>query len=166
MSAVALPTGYTLRPVTPADLPAFHTVMMAAGMDPRSSWNRVTLADLQASLFGPDSGGFVALAGEEVVGVVGYRPDLSASGGLHTLTLNKLANLPAVRGQGIGQGLVAAVEAHARAQGYGRVLLAVSQDNLDVLPFYGRLGYRRSAEAYAHAHPASPPPVVLVKELP
>lgn len=165
MSAVTLPTGYTLRPVTPADLPAFHAVMMAAGMDPRSSWSRVTVADLQASLFGPDSGGFMALAGPEgrgeVVGVVGYRPD-----GPHTLTLNKLANVPAVRGQGIGAGLVAAVEAQARTQGYGRVLLAVSQYNLDVLPFYERLGYRRSAEPYAHAHPASPPPAVLVKELP
>lgn len=151
----------TLRPVTPADLPAFHTVMMAAGMDPRSSWNRVTVEDLRASLFGPDSGGFVAQGDAEVVGVVGYRPD-----GPATLTLNKLANVPAVRGQGIGARLVAAVEAHARAQGYGRVLLAVSQYNLDVLPFYARLGYVPTDEPYAHAHPASPPPVVLVKELP
>lgn len=155
----------TLRPVTPSDLPAFHAVMLAAGMDPRSSWNRVTLADLQASLFGPGSGGFVALSGPEgrgeVVGVVGYRPD-----GPQTLTLNKLANVPAVRGQGVGRELVAVVEAHARAQGYRRVLLAVSRYNLDVLPFYARLGYVQTDEPYAHAHPASPPPVVLVKELP
>ncbi|MFC5846933.1 GNAT family N-acetyltransferase [Deinococcus petrolearius] len=160
MSAVTLPTGYTPRPVTPADLSAFHAVMMAAGMDPRSSWSRVTPADLAASLFGPGAGGFVALAGEEVVGVVGYRPD-----GPRTLTLNKLATVPTARGLGLGAALVAAVEAHARAQGYGRVLLAVSRYNLDVLPFYAHLGYVRSDEPYAHAHPASPPPAVLVKDL-
>jgi ribosomal protein S18 acetylase RimI-like enzyme len=151
----------TLRAVTLADLPAFHAVMMAAGMDPRSSWSRVTVEDLRASLFAPDSGGFVAQGGAEVVGVVGYRPDGSC-----TLTLNKLATLPAARGHGTGRQLVAAVEAHAQAGGYSRVLLAVSQYNLDVLPFYERLGYHRSAEPYAHAHPASPPPVVLVKALP
>lgn len=158
---MSVPVHVVLRAVTPADLPAFHAVMMAAGMDPRSSWSRVTVADLQASLFAPDAGGLVAQTEAGVVGVVGYRPD-----GPRTLTLNKLATVPTVRGQGVGRQLVEAVEAHARAQGYGRVLLAVSQYNLDVLPFYEGLGYRRSAEAYAHAHPASPPPVVLVKELP
>ena len=153
-------TPFTLRPVTPADLPAFHAVMMAAGMDPRSSWTRTTVADLERSLFGPGAGGFVAVQAGEVVGVVGFRPD-----GAGTLTLNKLATLPRVRGQGVGRALVDAVEDAARQGGYGRVLLAVSQFNLDVLPFYGALGYRRTDDPYAHASPHSPPPVVLVRLL-
>ena len=153
-------TPFTLRPVTPADLPAFHAVMMAAGMDPRSSWTRTTLQDLERSLFGPGAGGVVAVQAGELVGVVGFRPD-----GAATLTLNKLATLPRVRGQGVGRALVAAVEETARQGGYARVLLAVSQFNLDVLPFYAALGYRRTDEPYAHASPHSPPPVVLVRSL-
>ncbi|WP_369409350.1 GNAT family N-acetyltransferase [Deinococcus arboris] len=151
----------SVRPVGPSDIPAFHAVMMAAGMDPRSSWNRTTPADLERSLFSPGAGGFLAYGeGEEVLGCVGYRPDGEA-----TLTLNKLATRPGSRGQGVGRRLVREVEHAARIGGYERVLLAVSQYNLEVLPFYERLGYRSVDERYAHAHPASPPPVVLVKEL-
>lgn len=148
----------TLRPAGPADAPAFHAVMMAAGMDPRSSWTRTRVEDVAWSL--GQGGGFLAWGGEEAVGCVGWRPD-----GPDTLTLNKLATRPAVRGQGLGAALVRAVEEVAAREGYARVLLAVSQYNLDVLPFYERLGYRVDKEAvYAHAHPHSPPPVVMVKE--
>ncbi|WP_328774678.1 GNAT family N-acetyltransferase [Deinococcus aquaedulcis] len=151
----------TLRPVNPDDIAAFHAVMMAAGMDPRSSWSRTTPADLTRSLFMPGAGGFLALGeGGEALGCVGYRPDGEA-----TLTLNKLATRPQARGQGLGRALVREVEQVARRGGYARVLLAVSQYNLDVLPFYERLGYGPSNEPYAHAHPASPPPMVLVKEV-
>lgn len=150
---------YSLRPVTRAELPTFHTVMMAAGMDSRSSWSRTTVADLERSLFGVGAGGFLAWAGAEAVGCVGFRPD-----GSHTLTLNKLATLPDARGQGVGAALVAAVEELATEQGFERVLLAVSQFNLEVIPFYERLGYRQdSAAVYDHASPQSPAPVVLVK---
>ncbi|GGL91967.1 hypothetical protein GCM10010840_32630 [Deinococcus aerolatus] len=147
-----------IRPVTREDLPAFHAVMMAAGMDSRSSWNRTTLEGLEASLFAPDSGGFVAMKRGEVCGCVGFRPD-----GSDTLTLNKLATLPHARGQGIGAVLVRAVEERAAQREYGRVLLAVSQFNLEVVPFYERLGYMQSDELYTFASPWSPGPVVLVK---
>ncbi|CAM3567718.1 GNAT family N-acetyltransferase [Deinococcus frigens] len=149
-----------IRPVTPADLPAFYAVMMAAGMDPRSSWNRTTLEGLEQSLFAPGSGGFVAVSGGKVCGCVGFRPD-----GQDTLTLSRLAVLPGARGQGIGAALVRAVEALAAERGFGRVLLAVSQFNLEVIPLYGRLGYMPSDEAYTFASPGSPVPVVLVKAI-
>lgn len=155
---MTLPAGYALRPTTPADAPAFHAVMMAAGMDPRSSWSRTTVADLEQSLGLPGAGGFLALLGERVVGCVGYRPD-----GPQTLTLNKLATLPEVRGQGLGAALVRAVEEVAAREGYARVLLAVSQYNLEVQPFYERLGYRVDGEAvYTFSSPGSPRPVVMV----
>ncbi|GAA0509085.1 GNAT family N-acetyltransferase [Deinococcus depolymerans] len=150
----------TLRPVNPEDIPAFHAVMMAAGMDPRSSWNRTTPADLTRSLLAPGAGGFLAAGGGEVLGCVGYRPD-----GDRTLTLNKLATVPQARRLGVGRALVREVEHVARMGGYGRVLLAVSQFNLDVLPFYDRLGYTVTDEPYAHAHPDSPAPVVLIKSI-
>ncbi|QBY10406.1 GNAT family N-acetyltransferase [Deinococcus metallilatus] len=132
--------------------------MMAAGMDPRSSWSRTRVEDVVWSL--GQGGGFLAWRDGEAVGCVGWRPD-----GPDTLTLNKLATRPEVRGQGIGAALVRAVEEVAARDGYARLLLAVSQYNLDVLPFYERLGYRVDpAAVYAHAHPGSPPPTVLIKE--
>lgn len=149
-----------LRPATPADAPAFHAVMMSAGMDPRSSWNRTGVEDVAWSL--GQGGGFLAWEGERAVGCVGWRPD-----GAHTLTLNKLATLPEARGQGIGAALVRAVEEVATRGGYARVLLAVSFYNLEVRPFYERLGYRVDENStYAHASPTSPAPLVLVKKLP
>ncbi|WP_425146651.1 GNAT family N-acetyltransferase [Deinococcus sp.] len=155
---------YTLRPATSADAPAFHAVMMSAGMDARSSWNRVTVADVRWSL--DEAGGYLALnGGGAVVGVVGWRPDLSDPGGIRTLTLNKLAVLPDARGLGLARRLVQEVEGYALRQGFERVLLAVSQYNLGVLPFYERLGYRVSRETYLFAHPGSPRPVVLVKNV-
>lgn len=147
---------FALRPASPADAPAFHAVMMAAGMDPRSSWSRTRVEDVAWSL--GQGGGFLAWEGERAAGCVGWRP-----GGLRTLTLNKLATRPEARGQGLGAALVRAVEAVAEREGYARILLAVSQYNLEVVPFYERLGYVHSSEKYAHANPASPPPVVLVK---
>lgn len=150
-----------IRPVTPADLPGFHAVMMAAGMDPRSSWNRTTLEGLKTSLFAPDSGGFVAVGGGEVCGCVGFRPD-----GAETLTLNKLATLPHARGQGSGAALVRAVEERAAERGYVRVLLAVSQYNLEIVPYYERLGYMQTDEVYKFASPGSPGPAVLVRAVP
>lgn len=151
------PAPVTLRPAGVADAVAVHAVMMAAGMDPRSSWMRSTVADIEWSL--GRGGGFLALQDGLPVGCVGYRPD-----GYRVLTLNKLATRPEVRGQGIGVALVRAVEEQARVGGYARVLLAVSQYNLGVLPFYQRLGYTVSDDTYAFAHPDSPAPVVLVKK--
>lgn len=147
-----------IRPATPADAAAFHAVMMAAGMDPRSSWSRTRPQDVAWSL--GQGGGFLAWAGERAVGCVGWRPD---GGG--ALTLNKLAVCPEARGQGLGALLVRAVEEVAAREGHARVLLAVSQYNLEVVSFYERLGYRVDpAAVYAHADPHSPPPVVLVRE--
>ena len=149
----------TLRATTPDDAPAFHAVMMAAGMDPRSSWARMTEEQVRITLALPGAGGFVALDGERVVGVVGYRPD-----GHATLTLNKLAVRAEARGHGLGRQLVQAVERVAAHGGFERVLLAVSQYNLNVLPLYAHLGYRVDPDArYAFASPHSPAPVVLVK---
>lgn len=150
---------FVIRPMERPDLSDFHFVMMNAGMDARSSWSRTTTADLERSLFTHGAGGFVALTTSgEVVGCVGYRPD-----GENTLTLNKLATLPEVRGQGVGQALVQAVEEVARQRGFGRVLLAVSQYNLEVVPFYAKLRYVQTNDVYTFANPGSPAPVVMVK---
>ncbi|WP_240738148.1 GNAT family N-acetyltransferase [Deinococcus fonticola] len=156
---MTLHSAFTLRRLGRADLPDFHRVMMQAGMDARSSWNRTTTADLERSLFTDGAGGFVAVdSGGEVVSCVGFGPD-----GIYTLILNKLAVLPEARGCGLGRQLVAAVEDEARQRGLRRVLLAVSQFNLEVVPFYTALGYAETDEPYVLAYPGSPPPMVMVK---
>ena len=102
---------------------------------------------------------FVAVSGEEIIGCVGFCPD-----GEGTLTLNRLAALPHARGQGIGTALVRAVEQVASERGYERVLLAASQFNLEVIPFYERLGYVVDEAAdYVFRSLGSPRPVVMVK---
>ncbi|UID69674.1 GCN5 family acetyltransferase [Deinococcus radiodurans R1 = ATCC 13939 = DSM 20539] len=64
-----------IRRVTPADLPAFLAVMLAAGMDPRSAWNSTTVADLEKSMSGPHSGGFLALdSGERPSAASAFAP--------------------------------------------------------------------------------------------
>lgn len=156
------PASIQYRRVTPDDLPTFHAVMLAAGMDERSTWNQTTLADLEKSLLGPQSGGFLAVNSEngQAVGCVGFRPDPNDP---HTLTLNKLATLPQMRGLGVGRHLVGEVEGVALHEGFHRVLLAVSQVNLGVLPFYEGLGYRQVDEDYAFSSGKNGRPVVLVK---
>ena len=156
------PDGFAYRRVTPADLPAFLAVMQGAGMDPRSAWHQTTISDLEQSLFGaPQSGGFLALSsGGEAVGCVGFRPDLTDP---RTLTLNKLATLPEARGHGVARHLVSEVEGVAVREGFRRVLLAVSQVNLSVQPFYEGLGYRPVDEPYAFSSGKNGRPVVLAK---
>ena len=60
----------------------------------------------------------------------------------------RVAVLDDFRGYGVGLALMAAVERHARAQGLGSVLVHAQQT---VVPFYERLGYVASGEAFEEA---------------
>ena len=52
-----------------------------------------------------------------------------------------LAVLPERRGQGLGAQLMAAVEARLHAKGCRKCYLLVAPENLEVLPFYEKLGW-------------------------
>lgn len=52
-----------------------------------------------------------------------------------------LAVTPEQRGRGLGTALMAELEARLKAKGCRKYYLLVTQDNLDVLDFYRRLGW-------------------------
>lgn len=128
-------------------------------IDPRSSGHRMTVPEVE-EIFDDSGGGFLVSRDNEVVGCVCYRPNGK------TLELSKLAVLPEARKQGFSIMLVRAVEDYANQHGFKRILLAVSQYNLSVLPLYEKLGYTIAPnEVYEHSHPGSPTPVVMVRKL-
>lgn len=146
-----------IRDSTPADCPAILDVMFSTAMSHESSWWLNTVETLETKL--AEGGGFVWEADGEIVGCVMHVVDGA------TLTLRGLAVRPEFRGRRIGIALVAAVEAEARRLGLARVLLAVSQSNLEACDYYLRLGYSAIDEPYAHARLGRPAPVVFAKRL-
>src|SRR5688572_22539473 len=66
---------------------------------------------------------FLAYDDEQPAGVAICLLGFSTFRGLPVLNIHDIAVAPALRGRGIGQQLLAAVEAHARASGCGKVTL-------------------------------------------
>jgi ribosomal protein S18 acetylase RimI-like enzyme len=77
--------------------------------------------------------GFVALRGDEKLGLVTYNIDDRAC---EIITLNSLQP-----GIGIGAALIDAVKAHARQAGCQRLFLMTANDNIDALRFYQKRGF-------------------------
>lgn len=144
-----------IRPAQEADCPAMLDVMFSTAMSKESSWWRNTVASLERRL--DEGGGFVAEEDGRIVGCVMHLVDAG------DLILRGLAVRPEFEGRGVGTALVRAVEQEARTRGLPRVLLAVSRANLEVCPYYLALGYRETAEPYAHGAPGRPAPKVFTK---
>src|SRR5690349_6322440 len=129
----------TLRPLTNADAPAVVAVIRAAFeecegvLDPPSSAHHKTEAIVRAEL--ADGGGFVACAGEEVVGSVFFHRFPTH------LYMDRLSVLPAYRVGGIARRLIDAVERQARDEGRGAVHLTVRLVLHRNRQYYERLGY-------------------------
>jgi ribosomal protein S18 acetylase RimI-like enzyme len=60
--------------------------------------------------------------------------------------LGMLAVDPILQGRGVGGALVEAVEARARAAGYGSIELTVLHMRASLIAWYERLGYRRTGD--------------------
>lgn len=110
-------------------------------LDPPSSVFRESAAQIRSKL--EAGGGFIACAGEDMVGAVLYeaQPDY--------MYLGRLAVLPAYRGQGIANRLVQAVEQAAIQHKLPRVELAVRIALSRNQAFFQHMGYAISAY---HAH--------------
>lgn len=83
--------------------------------------------------------GLVAVEGEAAGRLFLHLADRDHPGG-PDLRLVDIALMPHLRGRGIGTGLLAAVQDHARALGAAKVSLHVEETN-PALHLYGRLGF-------------------------
>lgn len=146
-----------IRIATTADCPDILDVMFSTAMSEESTWWRNTVDGLEGKL--AEGGGFVDEMDGRIVGCVMWVVD----DGL--MTLRGLAVRPESESRGIGAALVAAVEEQASVDGFDTVLLAVSSSNLEVCPWYERLGYVRSDLPYAHGAPGRPAPAVFTKRV-
>ncbi|MBI5301397.1 MAG: GNAT family N-acetyltransferase [Chloroflexi bacterium] len=129
-----------IREATEEDIPGLVTVIHAAFeeyrgfLDPPSGAHDETIETVQRKLMSARAG--VALVNQQIVGCVICEPRADH------LYLGRLAVLPSHRRYGIGQMLIAWVEAHARDLGYARVRLAVRLALQDNLTYFQYLGYR------------------------
>ncbi|MFB6206117.1 MAG: GNAT family N-acetyltransferase [Haloglomus sp.] len=91
---------------------------------------------------------FLARDGDRVVGTARLREYDGGDEPPPTAKVERVAVLESRRGEGWGARLMAAVEEHAREQGYERVLLHAQ---VPVVEFYERLGYETRGEEFEDA---------------
>lgn len=99
----------------------------------------ITLQDVHPEL-DPSATILVAVESDGLIGCVMLQP--KADG---TVQLRQMAVHPHWQGKGIGQGLVAAAEETAWAEGYTRIVLHAREV---VAPFYEKLGYREHGDRF------------------
>jgi ribosomal protein S18 acetylase RimI-like enzyme len=84
---------------------------------------------------------FLAYEHEQPIGLAICLLGFSTFRGLPVLNIHDIAVDPALRGRGIGRELLAAVEAHGRQLGCGKVTLEVRSDNARGMAAYRRAGF-------------------------
>lgn len=135
----------TLRPATPADLPAILAIYNDAVLHTTASYDLEpsTLAQRAAWLDERTRQGFpviVADEGGEVVGFGSYGTFRDKPGYRHTVE-HSVYVAPGRRGRGIGRALLAELIALARAQGKHAMVGGVDAENTGSLQFHLALGF-------------------------
>jgi aminoglycoside 6'-N-acetyltransferase len=160
---------FTIRPATPEDEPALTEIQHSsaihhATIDP-GRWRMQTLEEGARSRRNwhrvrPRSEGLVAVANDEVVGMIElYLNRPRDADGARTARIKVdlgLAVAPGWRGRGVGTALMRAAEDWARAQGAERMVLDLDVHNEGAQRLYERLGYE--VEAIAMDKPIEPDP--------
>jgi len=85
---------------------------------------------------------FLAYEKGSPVGIAICLLGFSTFRGLPVLNIHDIAVDPNFRGRGVGRELLAAVEAHARDLGCGKVTLEVRSDNSRAMAAYRRAGFQ------------------------
>ena len=90
----------------------------------------------------------VAVRGGRMIGFAGAHRSWAYNRDRPTARLIALVVDPQARGGGVGAALVAAVEAWARAQGGGSLMLTTALHREGAQAFYERLGYEHTGRRY------------------
>ena len=101
------------------------------------------LCDDLAKLSGAIS--WLAWIDQEPVGLLNALPGYSTFKARPLMNVHDIAVAPAYRGQGVGQALLAALQAHARAQGCCKITLEVLSGNVQAMRSYERFGFEQYA---------------------
>lgn len=137
----------TIRPATPADLPALCDLLaqlfaQEAEFHPDRAAQQRGLAAILAD---PGLGALlVAVEGGRVVAMVNLLYTVSTALGARVALLEDMVVDAGARGAGIGSALLEHAIAHARASGCRRVTLLTDDDNVAAQRFYARHGFARS----------------------
>ncbi len=137
----------TIRPARPGDESDILRLIQAlADYEREPDAVHTTVEELRAHLFAeaPRVFAHVAEQDEHVVGIAVWFLNFSTWTGRHGIYLEDLYVDPGVRGSGVAHGLVRALAAEARAQGYARMDWAVLDWNEPAKAFYRRLGARHN----------------------
>ena len=140
----------TIRPATPADLPAILEIYNHAVVHTTASYDLepVTLQDRQEWFAARERAGFpvfVAVGeGGEVLGFASYGTFRTKPGYNGTVE-HSVYIRDGRRGAGLGQALMRRLIAEARAQGLHVMLGSVDADNAASVAFHERLGFRQVA---------------------
>lgn len=109
------------------------------GGDPLTDDVKARLCDGLATRAGAAS--FIAWLDSEPVGLINCFEGYSTFKAQPLMNVHDVAVLPSVRGQGIGQALLGAAEAHARERGCCKLTLEVLTGNRPALRSYERFGF-------------------------
>ena len=139
----AQPGGFTIRPASPADIPAFLRLIRGLADYERLSHEfTATEAGLHAALFAPQPRAHAVLADIDgrSVGLALFYYTLSTFKARSNIFLEDLFVEPDHRGSGIGLGLMRHLAARAVAEQCGRLEWRVLNWNQPSIDFYQRIG--------------------------
>ena len=137
------PKPHTLRPATPADLPAIvGLIRELAVFEKLEHLVVVTPESLQPQLFGarPAAEAVVGEVGGQVVAFALFFTNFSTFLGQPGLYLEDLYVQPAHRGTGLGKALLSHLGALAVERGCGRFEWSVLDWNNNAIRFYEKMG--------------------------
>ena len=121
------------------------------GQEPLPAHTMETLCQRLAAF--PGAASWIAWADDaEPVGLLNNFLGFSTFKAQPLLNVHDIAVLPAWRGQGIAQQLLAAAEAHARSQGCCKLTLEVLSNNTRAQGAYQRFGFELYTLGAAHGH--------------
>ncbi|MER5209991.1 GNAT family N-acetyltransferase [Streptomyces sp. NPDC002838] len=140
-----------IRPATPADIPALHTLIRElAEYEKALEAAKATEDQLHEALFGERPAAYAHLAADDTTGeVVGYAIwflNFSTWRGVHGIYLEDLYVRPTARGSGHGKALLSELARICVDRGYARLEWSVLNWNAPTIAFYESIGARPQEE--------------------